>query len=290
MRNMYAILACAAFAALAAGCVADREAGSTGVGNPAKGSVTVALVAVDSAPAAAPKATWGAAKNGSGPASSGTSASTRNPDGSFDIRDAAGTVFTVRSGYANVGRIRIALPEGMDCSDADETACESGEARLEGPWVSDLLTGKWSPDPGSARIPVGGYRRVEVRLESQDRSPEGIPDLARHSLVFNGTFAYADRADRPFSIALDFDEETRFESPSGFTIGEGSNAITIGLDIGRWLSRTDLTACLDDGSLPLDADGGFRLEKGRGCEVEQDLKDAIKSSGSLSGGREGTDR
>lgn len=290
MRNVYVTLACAAVAAVTAGCVSDRTAGATGVGNPAKGSVTVALVAVDSAPAAAPKTAGTAAKAGAESAPARSSAATRNPDGSFDIRDAGGTVFTVRSGYANVGRIRIALPEGMDCSDADETACESGEARLEGPWVSDLLTGKWSPDPGSARIPVGGYSRVEVRLESQEKTSEGIPDLARHSLVFNGTFAYGDRADRPFSIAVDFDEEERFESPSGFAIAEGANTITIALDIGRWLSLTNLTACLEDGSLPLDDDGGFRLEKGRGCEVEQELKDAIKGSGSLSGGREGTDR
>jgi hypothetical protein len=144
----------------------------------------------------------------------------RNLDGSFDIRDAAGTVFTVRSGYANVGRIKIALPQGMDCSDADETACESGEAKLEGPWVSDLLTGKWMPDPGSVRIPIGAYKRLLVRLEAQENAPAGVPDLGRHSLVFAGTFAYAGRPDRPFAIALDFDEDQRFESPSGFAVSE----------------------------------------------------------------------
>lgn len=282
MRNRNVTLAVAVSAALAlglAGCIGDRAAGATGVGNPAKGSVTVALVAVDSAPAAAPKA--------SAPAV----AVARNPDGSFAIRDAAGTVFTVRSGHANVGRIRIALPDGLDCADADETACESGEIRLEGPWVSDLLTGEWAPSLGSARIPIGAYKRVEVRLESQEEASAGVPDLGRHSLVFAGTFAYAGRADRPFSIALDFDEDERFESASGFAIAEGGNTITVALDIARWLARTDLTACLDDGSLPLDAaTGGFTLEKGRGCAVEQELKDAIKGSGSVSGERDGGER
>jgi hypothetical protein len=207
MRNLYATLAYAACAALLGGCSADRSAGATGVGNPTKGSVTVALVAVDTAPAAAPKAAGAVGKTTSQTGATRAAAPARNPDGSFDIRDAGGTVFTVRSGYANVGRIRIALPEGMDCSDADETACESGEARLEGPWVSDLLTGKWKPEPGAVRLPVGSYKRLEVRLESQDKTSPGVPDLARHSLVFNGSFSYAGRGDRPFSISLDFEEE-----------------------------------------------------------------------------------
>ena len=95
-------------ACLLAGCLGDKVAGGTGVGNPTKGSVTLALVADDTPAAKA------AAK---------ASAIPRNPDGSFDIADAGGTIFTVRSSFANVGRIKIALPEGLDCSDADETGC-----------------------------------------------------------------------------------------------------------------------------------------------------------------------
>jgi hypothetical protein len=290
MRNLHATLARAACAAVLCGCLADRSAGGTGVGNPTKGSVTVALVAVDSATAAAPKIPGASAKGAAGQSGSTLAAAlARNLDGSFDIRDAAGTVFTVRSGYANVGRIKIALPQGMDCSDADETACESGEAKLEGPWVSDLLTGKWMPDPGSVRIPIGAYKRLLVRLEAQENAPAGVPDLGRHSLVFAGTFAYAGRPDRPFAIALDFDEDQRFESPSGFAVSEGSNSITIALDIARWLSGANLTACLDEGTLPLDAAGGFSLEKGRGCAVEQEMKDANKASGNVSVRREEID-
>lgn len=277
MRNVRATLArvprlalaAGALAACLTGCLVDRTAGGTGVGNPAKGSVTVAMVAEDPAPVA--KAT----------ASSGTLA--RNPDGSFDIRDAGGSVFTVRTGFANVGRIRIALPDGIGCSEADETACESGEVRLDGPWVSDLMTGKWIPDPGSVRIPVGAYKRLEVRLEAQNKAAAGAPDLGRHSLVFGGTFAWSGRSDRPFAVALDFDEDERFESPAGFAVADGSTAITIALDIARWLSQADLTACLENGSLALDSAGGFSLGKDSGCGVGQELKDAIKASGTVRG-------
>jgi hypothetical protein len=271
MRNVGATLA-AALAALLSGCILDRTAGGTGVGNPTKGSVTVAMVATDTAPAG---------KAAAGEAASKTAATGRNPDGSFTIRDAGGTAFTIKSGYANVGRIRIALPDSLDCNDADETDCESGEVKLPGPWVSDLMTGKWIPDPGSVSIPVGSYRSLDVRLEAQDKVVAGAPDLGKHSLVIGGTFAYAGRIDRPFRIALDFDEDARFESSSGFSVDSGENAITLALDIAQWMSTADLTACLDAGSLPLDALGGFSLEKGHGCDLEQALKDAVKASGSV---------
>lgn len=270
MRNIHATLAAGACAAFLAGCLLDRSAGASGVGNPTKGTVTVAMVAEDS---------------GAGPAAAAKSAGAgRNPDGSFEIRDAGGTAFTVRSGYANVGRIKIALPEGLDCSDADETECEAGEADLRGPWISDLMTGAWIPDPGAIRLPVGSYRRVGVRLEAQEKVPAGAPDLGRHSLVFGGTFAYAGRTDRPFSIALDFDEEERYESDSGFAVSEGGNTITIALDIAAWLSHTDITACLDRGGLALDPSGGFVLENDGVCGLEEGLKNAIKASGSVHGG------
>lgn len=279
MRNLHATLAAGIAAAILSGCVLDRSAGATGVGNPTKGSVTVALVAVDTAPAAAAPAK-AAAKIAS------QSVSTRNPDGSFDITDAGGIVFTIRSGYVNVGRIKIALPDGVDCSEANETACESGEARIEGPWVSDLMTGKWTPDPGAVRIPVGAYKRLDVRLEAQEKVAAGAPDLGRHSLVFGGTFAWSGRSDRPFTVALDFDEDERFESPMAFAVSEGNTAITINLDIARWLSQANLTACLENGSLPLDSNGGFAFGKDGGCGLEQDMKDAIKASGTVRGEHE----
>jgi len=179
------------------------------------------------------------------------------------------------------------LPDGVGCAEADETACESGEARLDGPWVSDLMTGRWIPDPGAVRIPVGIYRRLEIRLEAQDKAAAGAPDLGRHSLVFGGTFAWSGRSDRPFTVAVDFDEEERFESAAGFAVGDGSTAITVALDIARWLSQVNLTACLENGSLPLDSAGGFALGKDGGCGLEQALKDAIKASGSVRGERGG---
>lgn len=266
MRSAYRMAAAAACAALAAaGCLDDRSAGATGVGNPTKGSVTVALVATG---------TPAAGKFGAYPL---------NPDGSYTIRDAGGTAFTVRTSLANVGRLDISLPEGKACKDADETPCEAGEVRLNGPFVADLLTGSWAPDPGSLRIPVGDYTRLDVRLEAQEKPGNGAPDLGGRSLVMKGTFEHAGRADRPFSIELDFDEEARFQSDSSITVREGINRITVALDIAKWLSQADLTACLADGTLPLDAEGGFTLT-GDDCRgVARSIKEDIKASGRLHG-------
>jgi hypothetical protein len=253
-------------AALLSACLDERMAGGTGVGNPAKGSVTVALQAVAGADGLP-----------------GYAAS-RNPDGSFTITDAGGSTFTVRESFANVGRIRLQLPEGMDCKDADETACESLKVEIPGPLIANLMTGGWQPDPGGFRIPIGAYRRMEVRLESGSR-PTGAAwsGLDGHSMVIKGEFEYAGRAGRPFSIALDFEEETRFDSDTGLSVdGREVSRLLILLDVERWLSGVDITGCLDTGKLALLPDGGLILDKGNSCgQLIGDIRSAVKASGRL---------
>ncbi|MDB5051194.1 MAG: hypothetical protein JWO30_4265 [Fibrobacteres bacterium] len=260
-------------AALLAGCLGERVAGGTGVGNPTKGSVTVALQAASGQDALAkPGATQ-----------------PRNPDGTFSVTDAGGTVFTIRSALANVGRVRLQLPEGIVCKDADETECESGEVSIPGPFVADLMTGGWQPDPGVVRIPVGEYRRMDVRLEAMEKGATGTdPDLPGHSMVVKGSFDYAGKADRSFSLALDFDEDARFENLAGLGVeAEGLNRLIVLLDVEQWLAKANITGCLDDKSLSLDAQGGLHVDKENACPgLENILKDAIKGSGNLRGRHE----
>ncbi len=274
-------------ATLLGGCNSENQAGGTGVGSPTKGTVTVAMVASDTVPVLGKTSGTGnkyAAKIAAfGSSNLSAMSGTRNPDGSFEIRDASGTVFTVRNGWVNLRHIRFKLPEGLNCTDADGTACENSEARIEGPWVSDLMTGMWTPDPGTIALPTGEYRHLSVRMESQERTDSNAPDLNRHSLVFSGTFAFKGRADRPFTIALDFDEDVSFESTSGFSVATGDNQVTIALNIGEWLSQVDLKACLEDEDLPLDASGGFSLDKDSKCKMEESLKKAVKGSGKVHG-------
>lgn len=254
-----------------AGCLGDRVAGGTGVGNPTKGSVTLAMQAA-----------------AGGTLAKRAASLPRNPDGSFDIRDASGTVFTVRSSSANVGRIKLSLPQGVDCEDADETECEANEVTVPGPFVADLMAGTWNPDPGAFRIPVGGYHRIDVRLQAADKEKPGPePDLAGHSMIIKGTFAYAGRSDRAFTLALDFDEDARFQSDTGFALQAGKNRITIVLDVEKWLSGADITECLDNGDLTLDASGNLTaMDSGTCSDFGEPIKDAIKASGRMHGGHE----
>lgn len=251
---------------LMVGCMDGRQAGGTGIGNPVKGSVTVAMQAGSSQD--------GLAKIGS----------PRNPDGSFTIVDAGGSRITVQTAFANVGRIKLKLPDGLDCGDADETACEAAEVAVPGPIIADLMTGKWQPDPGTIRIPVGAYRRIEIRLEGKSKDKPG-PDsgLDGHSMIIKGHFAYAGKVEIPIRILLDFDEDVVFASDPGLPVESlGLNRFIIFLDVEKWLAGTDIVQCLDDGKLVLDADGGLTIGKDNACgQLQSDLKAAIKASGSL---------
>lgn len=252
-------------AALLTGCMDDRLAGGTGIGNP-KGSVTVAMQAASSQD--------GLAKT----------AAPRNPDGSFTIIDAGGTPFTVQASFANVGRIRLKLPDGLDCKHADETACDAAEVSIPGPLVADLMTGKWLPDPGTFRIPVGSYRRIDVRLEGKSQEKPG-PDsgLNGHSLIIKGIFDHAGKTGRTFKITLDFEEDVRFNSDTGLAVeSPGLNTFIIFLDVEKWLVDVNITRCLEEGGLALQADGGLVIDKDNTCgQLENDVKTAIKGSGSL---------
>lgn len=253
-------------ATLTAGCMDGRQAGGTGIGNPAKGSVTVAMQAASSQD--------GLAKI----------ASPRNPDGSFTILDAGGSRITVQTAFANVGRIRLKLPDGLDCGDADETACEAAEVVVPGPIIADLMTGKWQPDPGTIRIPVGAYRRIEVRLDGKSKDKPG-PDsgLDGHSLMIKGHFAHAGNPEMPLRILLDFDEDVEFTSDPGLSVESMElNRFIIFLDVEKWLAGVDLVGCIEDGKLVSDADGGISISKDNTCgQLQADVKAGIKASGSL---------
>ncbi len=249
-------------------CIGERVAGGTGVGNPTKGSVTVSMQAASG--------TEALAKRGA--------TQPRNPDGSFSVTDAGGTVFTIRSGYANIGKVKLKLPDGLGCSSADETACQADEVEITGPFVADLMSGAWQPDPGVFRIPVGDYKSIQVRLEAPENdSQPSYPGLAGHSMIIKGEFAYAGKSGRTFSLALDFNEDARFESTAGVGVSaQGLNKLIVLLNVDQWLGQADITKCLDDGSILLDTLGNLAMDQDNAClGLESSIKEAVKASGSI---------
>jgi hypothetical protein len=123
---------------------------------------------------------------------------------------------------------------------------------------------------------------MDMRLEAQ-KAPAGSLDLAGHSLILSGVFTYAGRGERPFFIGLDFDEDTRFDSDTGFTVKPGASRLAVVLDIAQWLARADITGCIDSGGLRLDASGGFTMDGSKGCGLEKAVKESVKGSGKLRG-------
>jgi hypothetical protein len=266
MLELKTAAALALVSILTAGCVGDQLAGGTGVGNPVKGSVTVAMQAVSGSESLAK-----------------TAAPRRNSDGSFTVADAAGTQFTIRSSYANVGSVKLKLPDGIACSQADETECESDRIKIKGPFSADLMTGEWQPNPGVFRIPVGSYSTLTVQFEPMDKDQsDGGTGLQGHTLLIQGTFAYAGK-DAGFSLALDFNEEAEYVAAGGLGVtGKGLDTLLVLLNADQWLSQADITACLDSGKLVLDPAGNLAVDKSDNCPgLENAIKDAVKGSGKL---------
>lgn len=268
-RDVSALCAGLICAALMA-CTEEKVAGGTGIGNPG-GTAEFAVLATSSAPLA--KISAGAPRIAGG--------TVRNPDSSFSVPDAGGTVFTIRKAFVNIDGVRIRLPDGETCEHASGVVCESGDIRLPGPFISDLMTGVATPAIDSFTVPAGNYMRVELRLEAMlPGAPTPEPALEGHSMFIAGNFDYAGKADRIFSIALDFNEATPIESGTGMTVQDsGVTRMLVLLKVDDWLANTNITQCLNDKTLALDSAGNLAIDKDHTCgNIDQMLRDGIRGS------------
>lgn len=251
---------------LMSGCFGDRVAGGTSVGNPPQGVVALSLEAA-SGPEVLAKAS--AAK-----------------DTSIPVKDSGGTVFNIGSALVNVGQVQIKLPDGMKCSDAIKAQCELDKVKLTTSFVADLMTGLSHPDLGTFQLPVGRYHRVEIKLEEFKEKilPPGMDSLlSGHTVLIKGSFAYAGKSDRKFSLVLDIGEVVGYESDSGLHIEEqGLNRMGLVFAAEKWIAGAGITSCLDNGSITLDPQGDLAIDKDNTCDgLEQALKDGFKVSGIL---------
>lgn len=264
------ILGILALVAWLLGCQGGEVAGGTGIGNPSQGTVTFALKATSGQQQLAKVADGGV----------------RNPDSAFAVADLGGTVFTIHSSLANLGYVKFKLPDGIACSQDIESACEQDDIKVTGPFVVDLMSGTLLPEIGPFKVPAGMYRRAEMRLEAlESGAPTPQPQLLGRSMIISGTFVYAGKTDRTFSISLDFDEEIAFESGSMSVKPDILNKFLLLFNVDEWMAKADITKCLDDSTLVLDPQGNLLIDKQNKCEgLEQVLKDGVKASGDLGNG------
>lgn len=161
--------------------------------------------------------------------------------------------------------------------DKGDDSVNGGEDKItiRGPFIIDLVDGSSTPSIADIKVPAGHYRRVDVRFSNDGHGKLGASDpLSGNTLVADGTFTPNGGTAMPFSVALDFNEEARFESAEGFDISAAAASdVLLKLDISSWFSALPVAECVEGGALAID-------EKSS-CHFEQDLKDAIKSSGRL---------
>lgn len=156
-----------------------------------------------------------------------------------------------------------------ECEDANELA-------LKGPFVIDLVSGASTPDLGTLSLPVGTYDKVKIELHhGQDDSA-----LGGHSLVAQGNLVLADGSSKPFSIALNLDENLRIKSDSGLKLDPGAlQTVAVKLLAGDWFTGLDFAGCL--GAADPAADTLVVTEDsplGKCLDAEHRIKDNFRGS------------
>jgi hypothetical protein len=150
---------------------------------------------------------------------------------------------------------------------------------FNGPFRVDLLSGSSNPPLENLAVPVGTYKRVDLRVDDYKDSP--TDPLYGYSLLLYGRYT-SGTTTITFRFALEFNEDIRFESPTGITIGtEGGKDFLLQFPVSTWLGRADLTSCfqnLPSGTTFLNIDDQSDNEPSDACKIEKILKDSFKNS------------
>ncbi len=254
-------------------CISDERAGGTGLGNPTEVGATFSMRTTH---------TKKAAKT--------SSVQSSQTDSSVLVTDSAGMALTIREVLANVGKVGIHLPASITCGDLTSKDCQQNEVEIMGPFIMNLMTGRSAPAIGHFKIPEGKYTNVDVQLidlSAQEAPVDSNDGLKGNSLVIKGSFAYAGKSDRTFSIYLKFNEDIAFSDNAGINVAEPKIAnklynVVLLLQVEKWFRNANLQSCLDEGSLKLDASGNLQIQNEEPCrQIPQLIRDNIKSSGDL---------
>lgn len=218
-------------------------------------------------------------------------------------QDQSGSVFTVESARAHVRDIELDLPDGLRCSDLVDfvpeppVSCDSSDSddspgddpsdhdtiRIAGPFVFDLVAQTSTPSLEGLTLPSVAFQRVDVRFDDAEPD-EGViasgDPLAGETLRALGTFDHAGNT-TDYELILGFNEDARFERPDGVEVVDATTLL-LQLDVDAWFQALPISECIEDGDLTV-SNGVLVLTDGSGScsDIENALKDAIKSSGQL---------
>ena len=211
---------------------------------------------------------------------------------SLDASDAEGAPVLIDSAFANVRHIQLDIPEDSEgCVEEELEApvlCESGKVVVEGPFVFDLMTGASTPSLDEVTLPSGTYKRIDVRLDDAEPSDGLVEEddaMAELSLLVRGAVD-VDGDLVEFGLALQFNEDARFEEQGGILV-EGDSTLPLSLNVAEWFDGVDLAACIASDEIEPGDNGVYWIDEdvsGGDCsDVERDLKENIKESGQIDG-------
>ncbi len=187
----------------------------------------------------------------------------RPPSSPVSLSDGGGASYRLASATGVVSGLVIHLDlDPGECNGDGAWRCDSngdeGALELGGPFEVDLLGGGLLPQ---VRTP-GNLLPEEVRAFKVKWGGGEAP-----TLDVRGTVQLAGEAEaRPFGLALDFHATTRFvvgasaDDPGARAPGGPHAAWRLALDPSSWFEGVDLSSCVADGLVPVDADGLLRLE------------------------------
>lgn len=166
---------------------------------------------------------------------------TTEPGGLTSI-SADGLVITAQEGTAWVESLELGLASGEVCSDDPVLAeslgaffhprCDKGDTlRIEGPWLVDLVTGRFDPPLEGLSLPEVALGEVRVKLKASSASS---------SLEVLGYIG-----DREFELALKGSVPAKFGADDPVLIDEGLGRLVLDLDFEGWFAELEVAPCID---------------------------------------------
>jgi hypothetical protein len=161
-----------------------------------------------------------------------------------EIIDAAGNRVTITSATVAARWLRFV---GNEACEGRGQSCAGGKnARVEGPFVFDLLAKTARPMASADSLPAGVYTGIEIHVATDsvfERASDGEPPCC--AVRIEGVYETAE-GNRAFAILLPIDENVHYSQKPPVTVEAGETVhFVLALDVRQWFSEIDIAACTD---------------------------------------------
>lgn len=184
-----------------------------------------------------------------------------NRSGEIELQDKVGNAITLSEAKLAVRHVEFVMEN-------------DSSYKITGPFVVDLLSGVTTPEISSTEIPLGAYKRIDVRIDDSDEDFTMISSndsLYEYSLYAKGMYE-----EREFIMKLKFNEDVRFDFAAPLSVLDiARNDFVLTLTVSEWFSLLDLTECI---AAQEKMDIVTVVDDEEWCsDIEGDLKETIKN-------------